>query len=213
VVTKLTLGLVLAAILGASAHAHPVELAGDPVEPVKPVEPAKPAAPVELVEQAPRDTHSLLGFALSLGAVPVDHRLALTYSIGLSIEHPVFRKWRVFGDYEWMWLERVRGDVMPIEHGDGQRVQVGVRRRLAAKAWHELDWFIDGELGGGFTLASDNVLGVIALPDALAGVRFGYDLHDKQRSDSQLFVCEFVLRALGVPTGAGMTFAFAASWK
>jgi len=156
------------------------------------------------------DEASSFGFRIGFGVLPIDRQLTSTVSLGLGVEHPVFEHWRAFGDYEWLWLERAQMG----EHGDGQRIHVGLRRTLADKrAWHVLRFFLDSELGGGFTLANDNVSGVHALPDALAGLRLGYDLEAEHRSEAKVFEAEVVVRAIAIPGGIGMMAGIGALWK
>jgi hypothetical protein len=158
---------------------------------------------------------AIFGYRLGAGMLPIDHQGTATIYLGLSAEHPIAPRWRVFGEYEWVWLFRTKTDAMPDERGDGQRAHVGVRRRMLATSSHELSWYLDGELGAGFMLANDNMTGVHALPDALAGVRLGWDLHaqTRSRSTSSMLVCELVVRALAVPEGAGMMGGIGVSWQ
>jgi hypothetical protein len=156
------------------------------------------------------DDTNWFGFRIGIGALPIDRQLTSTISLGLGVEHPVFDHWRVFGDYEWLWLERAQMN----EHGDGQRIHVGLRRTIADKrAWHVLRLFVDGELGGGFTLANDNVSGVHALPDALTGVRLGYDMEGAQRSEAKALEMEVVVRAIAIPGGIGMMAGLGGLWR
>jgi hypothetical protein len=191
---RFVLVLVLVLVLDARAHANPIYIADEPREPA--------------------DARNLFGFRFAFGLLPIDHLPTATYSVGLGVEHPVFGKWRVFGDYEWLWLERQHTDQMAGEHGDGQRVQVGVRRRLASKrAWDILRLYVDGELGGGFSLVNDNMTGMHALPDGLAGLRVGYDLAAHRTSDAKLLEFEVVVRAIAIPGGIGMMGGVGALWK
>ena len=156
------------------------------------------------------DEASWFGFRIGFGTLPIDHQLTSTVSLGLGVEHPVSEHWRVFGDYEWLWLERAQMN----EHGDGQRIHVGLRRTLAdGHAWHVLRLFVDGELGGGFTLANDNISGVHELPDALAGLRLGYDMDAEHRSEAKTLEMEVVVRGIAIPGGIGMMAGVGGLWR
>ncbi len=161
-----------------------------------------------------RDDRNLFGFRIGLGMLPLDHESVTTASIGLGVEHPVWRSWRVFGDYEWLWLMRSHTDTMPGLHGDGQRVMVGVRHALAEKQlMREVALYVDGELGGGFALVADNFAGVRALPSALAGVRVGWKLAGHRTSESKELDAELLVRAVAIPGGVGMTGGVGFLWK
>ncbi len=191
--SRIALALVLVLAIGHGARAHPIAIADETPQP---------------------EPRNLFGFHLGLGMLPLDHEKLGTYSIGMGIEHPVFERWRVFADYEWLWLERSHTATMAGVHGDGQRASLGVRRTLAAKqAWPELRLWVDGELGGAFALVDDDVAGVHALPEALAGLRAGYDLAGHRRSESRLLRFEIDVRALAIPGGAGVAAGVGALWN
>src|SRR5690348_8435457 len=82
---------------------------------------------------------NMLGFRLSAGAMPIDGTQTTTMSVGLGVEHPVFDKTRMFGEYEWLWLSSVDErafDSMVVHsehHGTGHRLTAGLRRELIAK--------------------------------------------------------------------------------
>lgn len=161
------------------------------------------------------DDRAIFGYRLDGGMLPIDHRATGTVSVGLSAEHPVAHRIRIFGEYEWIWLFRGPTDTMPEERGDGQHARVGVRARLADHPWHELDFFVDGELGGGFLLASDNMTGMHALPDAFAGVRAGYDFHANgaRHVTSSMLACELLVRIVRMPDGTGAIGGIGISWQ
>jgi hypothetical protein len=155
------------------------------------------------------DDRAMFGYHLGGGMLPLDHRSTGTVQMGISVEHDFARRWGVFGEYEWVWLSHDQ------EHGDGQRAQVGIRRRLAARDWYELRFFADAEAGGGFMLANDNMTGVHAMPDAFAGLRFGYDLraHPQHKATSSSITCELLVRALAVPGGLGGAGGIGVAWQ
>lgn len=154
----------------------------------------------------------LVGLRLGLGRLPIDGAPSDAVSIGLGVEHPVLCQWRAFGEYEWLWLQRVHG-TEPEPHGDGHRIQIGVRHRLAVhRVSGDFALFVDGELGGGLALVSDQMTGVRVIPDALAGVRLGYDLR-APASPSTVFEAELLVRVLAIPGGAGAMLGVGMLWN
>jgi hypothetical protein len=202
-------------VLSAVAQAHP------------------PPPPDEEDRQPPPDTtdsnesmdddspaFNMLGVRFAIGALPIRHADTLTMSLGLGVEHPVFKKTRVFGEYEWMWLT-ARPDTRdmmsitprPERHGSGHRAMLGLRRELVGKGRHSVRAFIDGELGAGLALTNDNVRGVEMLPTALIGLRAGYDMYSRtDDSPSRTFEAEILVRAIAVPDGIGMLGGFGMAW-
>jgi hypothetical protein len=177
VVNRLALACVLA--IGGAAAAEPVQIA------------AAPAA---------TEPPQTLGFRFGFGTVPLDDGKTITYSLGLGSEVPLVHGVRAFGEYEWLWLDRSHMN----EHGDGQRIQLGVRHRLAASHGDIMDLFVDGELGGGLALASIGATNLAVVPDAFVGARVGYDMTPHaSRSPSRTFEAELLVRALAVPDGLG----------
>ena len=161
-----------------------------------------------------RDDRNLFGFRIGIGMLPIDHQAVTTGAIGLGVEHPVWRSWRVFGDYEWLWLMRSHTDTMPGLRGDGQRVTVGVRHTLASKRlMRELALYLDGELGGGFALVDENIAGVHPLPTALVGLRGGWRLAGHRTSESRELDAEVIVRAIAIPGGIGMIGGAGFQWR
>lgn len=164
----------------------------------------------------------LFGFRIGIGALPLSGRTT-TASIGLGglgVEHPVFAKTRVFGEYEWLWLipEDTRamtgGVLRPERHGSGHRATVGLRRELLAKrVGRNVRMFVDGELGGGLALANDNLRGAQRLPAGEIGARLGYDMYSSNDdSPSRTFEVEILLRAVAVREGVGMMMGMGMLW-
>src|SRR6476659_4678731 len=114
---------------------------------------------------------NMLGTRVGFGTMPIEGASTLTVSLGLGVEHPVFKKTRVFGEYEWMWLtpqptaDDYYAMVKPPErHATGQRAALGLRREIVGGGGHNMHAFLDGELGGGMVLANDNMRGLMTLP-------------------------------------------------
>jgi hypothetical protein len=163
---------------------------------------------------------NMLDTRFSMGALPTDSGPAITVSLGLGVEHPVFKKTRVFGEYEWMWLwdrptERAYmiSPPPPERHGTGHRAMLGLRRELLGKGGHSFRAFLDGELGAGLALTNDNMRGVSTLPTGLVGLRAGYDVYSREDdSPSRTFEFEILLRMIAVPDGLGMLFGLGMAW-
>jgi hypothetical protein len=151
------------------------------------------------------DDRAILGYRLGGGMLPIDHQSTAALSIGITAEHPIAHRLRIFGEYEWIWLYHRDSNDMSTDRGDGQRAQVGLRARLTDKQWHELDFFVDGDVGGGFLLASDNMTGLAALPDAFVGLHAGYEVRG--------LACEALVRFVRVPDGNGVMAGVGFSWR
>jgi len=188
-----------------AAAAEPPQIAADPPAVV-------PAVPSQVVVDDPPASEPaappLLGFRISFGTLPIDHVRWATYSLAIGAEHPLFCHVRGFGEYEWLWLDRSSMH----EHGEGQRIQIGLRHELLGHSWSMLRGFVDGEVGGGMALVSDNVASMRVLPDAFAGLRVGYDLlPHTERSQARTFQTEVLVRAIAIPDGIGW-FAGLGMW-
>jgi hypothetical protein len=185
----------------------------------------RPPDPPSVVAEDDDPGFNLFGFRFNIGALPIGGVRNLTLSLGLGVEHPVFTKTRVFGEYEWMWISRqdprsvdpypyMATAPRPDEHGTGHRAMLGLRRELIAKnLGSKLRLYVDGELGGGLALANDNMSGVQVLPTAFGGMRAGYDIYTRnEESPSRTFEIEFLLRAIAIREGMGMSFGLGMAW-
>jgi hypothetical protein len=194
------------------AHAHPQR--PDDYEREVPV-------PVDVPDDDDQPAFNMFGFDMSIGVQPHDGANALAMSIGLGVEHPVFKKTRVFGEYAWMWLlprdrdPRAQTSTAPRPDRDanGHRVSLGLRRELKAKESGSMRMFIDGELGGSVALVHDSMDGTEVLPAAFVGMRFGYDLYSRRDdSPSRTFETALLLRTVATHDGVGMTFGLGMFW-
>lgn len=150
----------------------------------------------------------LLGFRLAAGSLPVAHQALSTVSIGLDVDHPIAKRWRAFGEYEYMWLDR---DQMTSQHGDGHRIGAGLRASLIEKREGHFRAYLDVEGGGGMTVIDDTVLGVRMLPTGFGGVRGGYDFF-AQDSPSRVLELEVLVRAMHTGDGTGVLAGFGMQW-
>jgi hypothetical protein len=206
------------ATLSTAAHARPV-LDDDYEEP----------PPPEDYDDGDDDDDSpafnMFGFTMGIGSLPVQGASTLAMSIGLSVEHPVFKKTRVLGEYDWMWLMRrdtranerlASADSMvprPEEHATGHRAGLGLRRELIGKGNYRSRLFLDGELGGSIALVNNNMTGVAVVPALFTGVRVGYDLYSgRDDSPSRTFETAILLRAIALREGLGMMFGLGMVW-
>ena len=150
----------------------------------------------------------LLGFRLAAGKLPVDQQQLTTFSLGLDVDHPVTRSLRMFGEYEWMWLDR---DKMSTQHGSGHRLLAGLRHTIAAKREGRFRAYLDAEAGGGLAVLDDSILGVRVLPAGFFGLRGGYDFTHAD-SPSRVLEIEILVRAIVVENGTGMLAGFGMQW-
>ena len=179
----------------------------------QPPDPDDPDDYVESVASDDEPTFNMFGFRMSGGALPIDGDRAMALTLGLAVEHPVFKKTRVFGEYEWMWItvqelsERAMTSVVarPERRGTGHRSSFGLRRELIGKnGGSKLRLFIDGELGGSIALVNDNLHGTMFMPAAIAGLRLGYDMYSgSESSPSRTFEAELLMRAVMIDGGVG----------
>jgi len=164
---------------------------------------------------------NMFGFTMAIGALPIRGTDTLAMSIGLAVEHPVFTKTRVLGEYDWMWLTRrdtrsADPDAMvprPEDHGSGHRASLGLRRELVGKGGRRTRVFVDGELGASVALVNNNMTGVELVPAVFTGLRFGYDLYSRRDdSPSGTFETGLLLRAIALREGIGLTFGVGMYW-
>lgn len=150
----------------------------------------------------------LLGFRLAAGKLPVAQQDLTTFSLGVDVDHPITKSLRIFGEYEWMWLDR---DQMSTEHGNGHRLLAGLRHTLVQKRAYHARTYLDVEAGGGLAVLDDSVLGVRILPTGFAGLRGGYDFTHTD-SPSRVFEMEVLVRAIMVDDGTGILAGFGMQW-
>jgi hypothetical protein len=183
------------------------------------------AAPHAMAEEYEDDdsepAFNMFGFDMSIGVQPHNGANALAMAIGLGVEHPVFKKTRVFGEYAWTWLlpreQDPRGLLSmaprPERDANGHRASLGLRRELKAKESGKMRMFVDGELGGSVALMHDRMDGTEVVPAAFVGLRAGYDLYShRDDSPSRTFETAFVLRTVATHDGVGMVFGLAMAW-
>jgi hypothetical protein len=163
---------------------------------------------------------NMLGFRLGAGMLPVEGLRTTMFSVGLGVEHPVFDKTRVFGEYEWLWLSRIDERAMqtmsirPERHASGHRATAGLRRELVAKNMsRSLRLFLDGEIGGGVALVNDNLSGVALVPAGIVGLRVGYDVYSRSDdSPSRTFEAELLVRGIAIEHGLGVLVGIGMLW-
>ena len=149
--------------------------------------------------------HNKLGFRIAFGTLEVTGRESHTFSLGLQLEHPVWSSVRVVGEYELVWLGEAESMSPSTEGfpGSGHRMHAGLRTELMSKTVSTVRFYLDGEVGGGIGVASDDVMGVQVLPHAFLGVRGGYEfLWGKNKPhSSRTFEAELIARAFRMPDG------------
>ena len=150
----------------------------------------------------------LLGFRLAAGKLPVAGQALTTMTMGLDVDHPIASRWRAFGEYEWMWLDR---DGMTTEHGSGHRLLAGLRHSVVEKRVHHFRAYLDVEGGGGMSVVDDTTIGVRMLPTGFGGLRGGYDFLAAD-SPSRVLEMEVTVRAVLVGDGTGVMAGFGMQW-
>jgi hypothetical protein len=227
-VTRIILALAAVAAVAAVADARPIEpkhidpppVLHSPVEIIVEPPPVRPVRPVvrrvkKAYDETP-PTPSKLGFRIGLGPIPLHEHRLMVVGLGLAVEHHLAGKWRILGEYEYVWLSDMdseRGD--DLAH-NGHRFHTGLRRVLAdATLKQVLRFYVDGELGGGLMTASvpsSLRMDAAVLPHAFAGIRFGYNFIQKDNKASRSWDAEFLLRAIAVPDGVGLAFGIGMAW-
>ncbi len=167
---------------------------------------------------------NMFGFDISMGGLPVNGADTFVVALGLSVEHPVFRKTRVVGEYSWLWvqsrdtraLRAAPSDSMvsrPDDHGSGHRASLGLRREWIGKGGGSTRVFLDGELGASIALVNDNMVGVSVLPGVFTGLRVGWDLYsDREDSPSSTFEFALLVRATALRDGFGASIGLGMFW-
>jgi hypothetical protein len=203
------------------AHAG-VAIAHPPPEPDRDID--RGDVGYEMPIQADEDdspAFNMFGMHMAIGALPIDGARTLAMSLGLGIEHPVFKKTRVAFEYDWLWLSQTEDSmrdrdadaIRPEHHGSGHRVGLSLRRELKAKDGRMLRLFIDGEAGATVALVNDSMDGPTVIPGGFLGLRTGYDLYSKRDdSPSRTFETALLVRAHVVSGGVGFSFGFGMFW-
>ena len=152
------------------------------------------------------EAHNKLGFRIGFGTLDVQDRETSTFSLGLSIEHPIWTSIRAFGEYELMWLGDSQSMSPSTEgfQGSGHRMHAGLRAELMSTSIDGMvRFYLDGEVGAGIGVATGDEIGVQVLPHAFIGARAGYDfLWGKNKAhSSSTFEAELLARAFRMPDG------------
>jgi hypothetical protein len=142
---------------------------------------------------------NMLSLDTSFGAVHAE-RMS---SVGIAVEHPVWRTLRVVA-YDWVWL----GD------GSGHRATLGLRRELLGVSNYHSHLFVDGELGASLAMLTPPEMGGVELmPAGFVGLRFGWDLYTgRDESPSQMFETAVAVRVLAIDHTAGVTAGVTFAW-
>jgi hypothetical protein len=171
-------------------------------------------------EVDPSPAFNMFGFRMSAGGLPLEGGRTIVLSLGLAVEHPVFKKTRMFGEYEWLWVSWIgeraldTGASRPDRHGTGHRASFGLRRELLGKNMsRSVRMFVDGELGGNVALINDNMTDMTFAPGGLVGMRLGYDVYSNEDdSPSRTFEAEILIRMIVVEHGAGALTGIGLHW-
>lgn len=162
-------------------------------------------------------THDrLLGMRIAGGLMPYDDRELFHMSLGVVAEYRVYHLLRLTAEYEYLLFSQYE-DTTRVADGTGHRASVVARHALARSRLLDgkVRFWLDGELGGGFLLARESMAGTIAKPQAIAGIRLGYDFV-KFREDtraSKVWEPDFQFRVYATPhQELGFLFGVETSW-
>lgn len=164
---------------------------------------------------------NMLGFQFASGELPIGSAHTLALSLGLTIEHPVWPKLRVVGEYDALWLvHRPTRDadatsmvLPPDRHTSGHRAGLAVRRELFGRGNSSARSFLDGELGASLALATDNFAGPQLVPAVFTGLRAGFDFYSPDDdSASRTLEVAMLLRAIAVSSGVGLALGVGLHW-
>lgn len=161
----------------------------------------------------------MFGMRIGFGSQTFHDREMTMMSLELGVEHRLLKQLRIAAEYEYVWLgiRDTEEDNQSITDGSGHRASLILRHHLARTRTFEkvFRFYLDLEVGGGFLLGSEPMIGTIAKPHALAGIRVGYDFI-KLRPDtraSKVWEPEVTFRLLAMPGeplgvffGVGMGF-------
>lgn len=225
--TRLSLRLLLAVAVGvaattaagtapAQARPHPppddrLILVRDPPRPPPPPKKKKP-------KKEHRPGSHKVGFRFGGGVAPIAHELMPMFGVALAVERQITRRLQWLAEYEHLWLlprqtlnARMRGESSL--DGSGHRANLGLRITLASKQIRFLRLFVDGEAGGGATLAARDD-GVHLSPHTFTGIRLGYEFSSQRRETraSKSWEPNLALRMLVVPNGLGFFGGIAMYW-
>ena len=165
----------------------------------------------DVADPPPKTTWSRLGTRIGFGVVP-DGEYQQTTSIGVELDHPISGKWRLLGEYEYLWIGPL-DDQMDLGvaglDDSGHRIHAGVRRRLGSKmlSFEHFGVWTDIEAGAGMMVVARQT-DSRWLPHGFLGARFGMEL----RFDRRIWEYEVLLRGLVVPDGAGVLFGIGFVW-
>jgi hypothetical protein len=156
---------------------------------------------------------NMFGLSFGVGALPLDDSSMLATSLGVAIEHPVFRRTRIAAEYDWLWLSSRDTPMIGQHHATGHRATLGLRRELKASSSSSSRIFLDGELGASVALANHSMTGMELIPGAYVGVRGGSDVYtSRDASPSRTLEAAVYVRALAVPGGIGFTVGCGMYW-
>jgi hypothetical protein len=144
-----------------------------------------------------------LGFRFGANRIPFAHERLGGFEIALGVEHPITRKLRVMAEYEALWLSVVPPDedtMDPPITGMGHRGNLGLRRTIEEKAFGEIRFYADVELGGGLGMYEGMETHVA--PHGFFGLRGGYTI--RTHPNKTALETAISIRAIVVESGIGL---------
>jgi hypothetical protein len=155
------------------------------------------------------DIDRRVGWDFAVGGVS-DKTFA--FGLGIDLDQRIAGAWFVTAAYHWRWTERT---LTEMTHADGsaEALDLGFRHRLASSLrFSPLVLFVDGEAGAGAELATDD-RGSRAVPEAYAGLRFGYQLTEHAGQTPQRgFDFDLAARAIAVDRAIGGMLVMTMAW-
>jgi hypothetical protein len=150
-----------------------------------------------------------VGWDLSIGGLSGKTFAA---GLGIDLDQRIAGAWFVTAAYHWRWTERALTETTSAP-GSAQAIDLGVRRRLASSVrFSPLALFVDGEAGLGAELATDD-RGSRAVPEAYAGLRFGYQITEHGSQTPQRgFDFDLAARAIAIDHAIGGMFVMTMAW-
>jgi hypothetical protein len=162
-----------------------------------------------------KTTWNLLGTRIMFGSFEAGDTTMATFSIAVSIDRPLVGKWRVLGEYEYLWVGPAdfdkQQDLGVASLGNaGHRVNAGIRHRFEEyfREHDHIGFFVDAEVGGGAMKIDHPPTDWPVEPHIFFGLRGGGSIvWDKQMLDYEL-----VFRGLATRDGPGFMAGIGLVW-
>ena len=160
---------------------------------------------------------TVLGTRITFGSFELGDTTMRTSGLALTLDRTVYGKWRVIGEYEYLWSGAddptdPKGGIAFLPER-GHRVHAGVRRRIEEKTWGEASVWLDVDVGGGamlFEQMNDNEKSVYA--HGFLGFHGGTSLIDDDEEETDRWDAELIARVIATRDGPGFLIGFGFGW-